>query len=346
MFQKGQDDSLYSFVSRRFGSRIADTLIDPLIRGITAGDAREISVKFMAARPYELEQKYGSVILGSLLSLLTKKSALSASEELVNVGSSKLATAAKSERWSVWSLESGLELLPKRLEQKLVDMGVDIWRNSSVKSLVLDPVYNRNQVHYVDNQTKQICQLECSQIISTIPAWELAKILKESSPTSLQLTQLLSSVPSVDVTVTNLKYTNETFPPDKEGFGFLVPSCEKSVEGLLGIVFNTCAFPQDGDIILTAMSRGISVEKILKYVETTMGFRNPCFVDSVELKDCIPQYTVGHYERIADARKVISDAKLPLTLAGASFDGVSVNDCIMSGRKAGEKLPFDTFRGS
>lgn len=37
-------------------------------------------------------------------------------------------------------------------------------------------------------------------------------------------------------------------------------------------------------------------------------------------------------------RQYISDHALPLTLAGASFDGVSVNDVIFSGRTAAEGL--------
>jgi oxygen-dependent protoporphyrinogen oxidase len=345
--KKAADVSLHVFVSRRFGNIVADTLVDPLIRGITAGDARDISVKFMLARPFELEQKYGSVILGSLITMLMRKKPPPPDiPGLENMGSSNLARTARDERWSVWSLESGIETLPKHLEHKLVEAGVEIRKNSPVQSISFDKTGSASQVHFQDGSTSKSSHLECSQIISTIPAWDLAKILGSSNIPNSQVVQLLSSVPSVDVTVTNLKFTGVPFPTDKEGFGFLVPSHEKSLQGLLGIVFNTCAFPQGDDVILTAMSRGIKLETILKYVEMTLGFRNPCFVDSVKLRKCIPQYTVGHYERVEDVRKIISDLKLPLTVAGASFDGVSVNDCVLSGKKAGEKLPFDVIRGT
>jgi len=38
-----EDDTIYEFIKRRFGSELADYAIDPLVRGICAGDAREIS---------------------------------------------------------------------------------------------------------------------------------------------------------------------------------------------------------------------------------------------------------------------------------------------------------------
>lgn len=38
-----EDDSIYDFVCRRFGKELADFAIDPLVRGICAGDARQIS---------------------------------------------------------------------------------------------------------------------------------------------------------------------------------------------------------------------------------------------------------------------------------------------------------------
>lgn len=42
----------------------------------------------------------------------------------------------------------------------------------------------------------------------------------------------------------------------------------------------------------------------------------------------IPQYVVGHYERVFQTRSCIDNHKLGLDLIGASYDGVSVNDCI------------------
>lgn len=50
------DESIYSFVERRFGSELADYVISPMICGICAGDAKEISVKFLTTLLPQLEQ--------------------------------------------------------------------------------------------------------------------------------------------------------------------------------------------------------------------------------------------------------------------------------------------------
>lgn len=51
------------------------------------------------------------------------------------------------------------------------------------------------------------------------------------------------------------------------------------------------------------------------------------------LKNCIPQYIVGHDERVECIKDYISENKLPLGLCGASYEGVGVNDVILSAKK-------------
>lgn len=64
------DESIYDFVYRRFGPEIADYAISPMICGICAGDAKEISVRFLMNDLFETEQKYGGVVKGMFLSKL------------------------------------------------------------------------------------------------------------------------------------------------------------------------------------------------------------------------------------------------------------------------------------
>ena len=51
-------------------------------------------------------------------------------------------------------------------------------------------------------------------------------------------------------------------------------------------------------------------------------------------RDCIPQYTLGHSYRIKNIFDFIEHRKLPLTLIGSSYNGVSVNDCIYNAQLA------------
>jgi protoporphyrinogen/coproporphyrinogen III oxidase len=55
-------------------------------------------------------------------------------------------------------------------------------------------------------------------------------------------------------------------------------------------------------------------------------------------RQCIPQYTVGHFERVENIRKYITTKKLPLSLCGAAYDGVGVNDVVFSSKNIANNL--------
>lgn len=57
------------------------------------------------------------------------------------------------------------------------------------------------------------------------------------------------------------------------------------------------------------------------------------------LKKCIPQYNVGHKQRVEDIRRYIQRYKLPLSLCGSAYDGVGINDVILSARTSVYELP-------
>ena len=55
--------------------------------------------------------------------------------------------------------------------------------------------------------------------------------------------------------------------------------------------------------------------------------------------ECIPQYTVGHNDRMQAAHSELLDAyQGRLSVAGSSYTGVSVNDCVNAGRVAPRTL--------
>ena len=59
--------------------------------------------------------------------------------------------------------------------------------------------------------------------------------------------------------------------------------------------------------------------------------------------DCIPQYHIGHAQTRARLREHLA-SKMPwLSVCGASFDGVGINDCILSARQAAETYVAEAF---
>ncbi|KAK2710629.1 hypothetical protein QYM36_011973 [Artemia franciscana] len=84
----------------------------------------------------------------------------------------------------------------------------------------------------------------------------------------------------------------------------------------------------------------VEFEEILKFsLSKTLGINEEPHRKSVQiLKDCIPQYTVGHNGCVNAIDEIISNDSLPIIVTGASYKGVSVNDCVLNGIRSAENL--------
>ncbi|XP_030044178.1 protoporphyrinogen oxidase isoform X1 [Microcaecilia unicolor] len=329
------DETVHEFVVRRLGKEVADIAIDSLCRGVFAGDCRRLSLRSCFPILYEAERKRRSIILGMVL----------AGGERPHFDSA-LIRRAKKERWSQWSLRSGMETLPEAMEEFLRGRGVQIYKDTPLQQLE----------RTADNRWKITLpggSIVADHLISAVPA----KVLSQLLPTSEEpLAKELRQIEAVSVGVVNLQYEGMVLPV--EGFGHLVPSFEDST--LLGIVYDSVAFPDQNhcgaaSTRLTVMMGGawfevgigdpdkVSHDQILcrarEAVTSHLGISETPTRAIVKLhKACIPQYTLGHWQRTENIFKYLKHQMLPLSVVGASYEGVSVNDCIFSARNAVEKL--------
>ncbi|XP_056141895.1 protoporphyrinogen oxidase isoform X3 [Lampris incognitus] len=333
---KKDDESVYSFVSRRLGKELADIAMDGLCRGVFAGDCRKLSMRSCFPPLYNAEQNSGSIVLGMLLG--------SGTSHVVRPG--PLAQKSRNQSWAQWSLRKGMESLPEAIVDWLTQSEkVHLHRHATVKQLHLSGADWEIQL---EDGT-----ITADHIVSAMPAKALASVL----PHSLQpLIQLLQDVSSVTVAVVNLEYKGSILPI--AGFGHLVPSSED--RGLLGVVYDSVPFPQHDSPIgvttrLTVMMGGAWFEEVFgdpeevsqeyllaaasRAISSHLGINiAPTWSKVTVQRDCIPQYYLGHWERVESMRSYIRQRLLPLSLAGSSYDGVSVNDVIFSGRSAVEGL--------
>lgn len=328
------DESIYEFISRRFDKEIADYAISPLICGICAGDAKEISVKFLMKNFFDKEQKYGSICKGLLTELIQRKNKVEKEEEC------ELVATAKRERWSVWSLRNGLESLPKTLHQRLLQEGVDFQFNTKCEQLR----FAKNNQCVITTSNGQ--EERCERVFSSLPSSILAEMVHEQHP---ELATELKAIPTVTVGVVNLHYNKRVL--NHEAFGFLVPPSENLP--ILGVIFDSCCFPNGENTVVTVMLGGrwfhqkfgakLDVENSLleeskRQLEEILNiYQQPDNYSILILKDCIPQYVVGHSARISRIKDYIENHKLPLHLVGNWFDGVGINDVIYHAKKTVER---------
>lgn len=235
-----EDESIHSFVQRRLGQDIADNLISPIICGICAGDAREISVNFLLKSLFEAEQKHGSIVKGLVVKQLKKLFSKSKDKDNVDeklaAKPSTLVKRAQNEHWMVWGLQGGLEQLPLALADYVKSRGVMIQTEKKCEKLT----FKSDHVELSVNGDFQ----ECSRVISSLCAKDLAELLQEQHPS---LSAELKAIPTVTVGVVNLEFQGDVL--SLQAFGFLVPPKENLP--LLGVLFDSCVFPGSSTVCIS-----------------------------------------------------------------------------------------------
>ncbi|XP_047664852.1 protoporphyrinogen oxidase isoform X2 [Tachysurus fulvidraco] len=297
---KEEDETVHSFMSRRFGSELADIAMDCLCRGVFAGDSRTLSVRSCLPPLHRAEQDWGSVLLGLLLG---------GGEKAGAGGRSALAQRAKAESWAQWSLTEGMQTLPDALQEALSGREqVELHHSAPVRTLSYTTA--GWEIKLVDGATFKV-----DHVISALPASVLASLLP---PAAKSLSHLLCEINTVSVGLVNLEYEGSVLPV---------------MVMMGGSWFEETFGPPD------EVKDQVLLDRALQAVRSHLNITSsPVWSKAAVLKNCIPQYHLGHWKRLEAMRQYISDHSLPLTLTGASFDGVSVNDVIFSGRRAAEGL--------
>ncbi|CAH1247353.1 PPOX [Branchiostoma lanceolatum] len=329
------DESVHSFFCRRLGKQFTENAIDPMVRGIYGGDCRQLSVQALFPSMHQAEKRKGSITRGLLFGPKQKETPFRIDSELLK--------KAKKEQWALWSLKDGLEGLSDSLKGHLARSGVELLTERRVERLEFDTTNQVVQVNTLDEQ------FQVNHVISAVPSNCLSPMFAGHHPV---LSDNLSANPSATIGLVNLEYAGDVLP--SEGFGYLVPSGEP--ERILGVVFDSSIFPQhnrpsSATTRLTVMMGGtwfnqlfgdpdkVDSSLLLDVAVTTVGQHlkitsEPLRSFTTIQKDCIPQYTLGHTDRLEQMESYIAERSLPLSLVGCSYRGVGVNDCVLSARKA------------
>lgn len=312
-----KEESVYDFIARHFGREVADTFAEPAVVGITSGNAKELSVDALFPRFRKLEQEHGSLIKG-LIELQKKPK-----------GSSSRLTSFKA---------GGMQKLTDALESKLspnLRKGVKVVRLTKLEegyALVL----NSGETFQAD------------AVILATPAYVSAKLLEPLAPDAAKL---LASIPYADVAVFGLGYNRIDVPHDLKGFGFLTTRGEKV--RALGVLWSSAIFPDqapEGHVMMRVICGGavepefvkMSKEEMLGSVQrdlrVTMGITaKPVFLEHVIWKQGIPQYTMGHLQKMQQIMETLKQHE-GLYLTGNAYYGVGVNDCVREAKKLAQQL--------
>lgn len=335
-----EDESIASFFRRRFNNHIAQYFVSALIHGVYAGDYERLSM-----RSSFLKMFWDMESAGKRFMKRSAEEEVLLNEIKAGLGEDLVKTAMESR---MYSFLNGTETLSRRLREKL-EGKVTIRTDSPIQSIKME-----------GNDIKIRTPLQSrtfSHVISTIPLPELFRVLP-SPPAEL----VISFPPSVTVGAVNLYYPRESINLPIHGFGYLIPKTtpEENPEDALGVIIVTDGVQgqdtgkYEGGIKLTVMLGGHYWRERTSYpsddellssaksvVARDLGIATNPTINLVSLqRECIPQYEVGHHERIQKLEGYLESTfgKDRFKIVGSAIDGVGVNDCILSARKMAKRL--------
>ncbi len=315
------DESIDAFVRRRAGSEAAEVLADALVTGIHAGDPTLLSVRAAFPRLATLEEQYGSVLKGLAGSARQRRAEAAARGEPYRRAG------------RMWSFREGLRLaietLCERLPSKpLLGVAVQCVRRAAdaLAQKTVWTVYGEGQDRW-----------PADAVVLTCPAPQQAALLADLDG---ELARKIEAIPYNRIAVAALGYRRSDVPFPLDGFGFIAP--QRTRRDLLGVQWCSSIFPErapPGLVLLRAMCGGWNRAEVVDWddahllravrneVRLAMGIEaEPVFHHIVRWERAIPQYHLGHLERVAGIEERIT--RYPgLFLGGNAYHGVAVNDC-------------------
>jgi oxygen-dependent protoporphyrinogen oxidase len=221
--------------------------------------------------------------------------------------------------------------------------------NTRVESLAIENASaNAGQANRWQVRTSAGDTIIADAVCLALPAYAAARLL---GGVDAELASELDAIPYASTATVNLAYKRGDIPHRLDGFGFVVPFIEKRT--LMACTFSSVKFAgraPKGHALLRAFVGGALQPEMFELDEDEMIRRvrddlrvllgiepPPMFAEVVKWPRSMPQYHVGHIDRVKRIEKLV--AALPgLALAGNAFKGPGIPDCIRSGEAAAHLL--------
>jgi oxygen-dependent protoporphyrinogen oxidase len=319
------DVSVADFIGARLGREVVDRLVEPLLGGVYAGRAEELS--------------FDATLPGVAAAARGHRSLIAAARAVRE--------AAPKDAGPVFAtLRTGLGTLPQALADLVVAAGGTVRTGAMVRELARTPGGWRLTV----GPARAPEQLDADGVIVAVPAAPAARLLAEAAPAAAAE---LARIDYASMAIVTLAYPATAFPRRPGGSGYLVPAVEG--RDVKAVTFSTIKWPhlaeRESDIIVVRCSIGRYGEEhtlqradedltaaAMAELAATCGVTGPP-IDSRVTRwgGGLPQYAVGHADRVARIRAAVA-AQPGLAVAGAAYDGLGIPACIATGRAAASRM--------
>jgi oxygen-dependent protoporphyrinogen oxidase len=311
------DITVGKFAQDRWGKEVAQILVDPLVGGIHAGSAFELSLIKCAPQYFTAAKSHRSVTKG--LNAMTMR-------------------AEKAAHPPFYSFKGGLTSLVQAMHQYLVTAGVTIVPNFSV--WLIENTKDGFKVHG-DNST-----FESEKVICATPAHVSANLLKKISS---RASALLDTIDYSSPIMTLLAYESNALSERPVGSGVLVPKPNKMLT--TAVTFASNKWPDctsEGEFLFRISSARhgdsrawkLNDEALISNLEVELRDILATRARSIRSEvhrwgKSLPQFRPFHDQLVSRIRESLPKN---LELAGSAYKGVGIPVCISSGKEAAERL--------
>ncbi len=329
--RSGEDESLAAFFRRRFGRVACERVMEPLMAGIYAGDAEQMSLRATFPRFYELEQEHGSVIRGMMAARRAR---------------AQLGNGAQPQRTMFVTLRNGLGDLVTVLAGHIQKAGGVLKAGVQAEAI-------RVRSHKLGRWMYDIVctdgtALSAEALVLATPAYISAELVRPLSPAAAGV---MASIPYASTATITLVYPAAAVGSRLEGFGFIVPRTE--ARELIAATWTSLKWPHRApasDVSVRCYLGGVGREAILDHddehlvrcvrgeLASIVGLQaEPHYVEVNRWHQAMPQYTIGHLDRLAQLEAALSRFG-GLAVTGAAYRGVGIPDCIRDGTETATGL--------
>ncbi len=307
------DESIGTFITRRFGAEATTYLAEPLLAGIHGGDVGRLSVQSLFPRFVEAERTHGSVL-----------------------------RAFRSRARGPISPDGAFRSLPGGLSQMVRALTAALPRDVIRLNAPVRRVQSADGPSPFVIETEDGLQLTSRAVIVATPAYATGALLRELDA---ELARLCSEIPYASSATVVLAFDRSAVSHPLNGSGFVVPRVENT--GLLAASWLSSKWPYrapaDRVLLRTfvggardphALERSDSELVRLSVAALTplLGITGePLLTRVYRWERTSAQHEVGHSARMEAIERTL--ARRPgLFLTGSGFRGVGIPDCVADGR--------------
>lgn len=325
-----EDESLESFVTRRLGREAFEALVEPIVSGIFTADPTKLSMQATMPQFVEMERRHGGLIRGHL-----------AAKKMDAAAVARKASGARYDQFMAprQGMSSWIEGVAASLPADCIETSVGVQQMQSVPDSD-----GRWRLHFSNGTSREFDAVVCS-----LPASVTSELL---SGVCDEAAAIVAQVPYASSAVVAMIVNKRDVSGRIDGFGAICPSREK--RRALAISYTSNKYPgrtPEDEVLLRVFLGGAMQPEIVdlsdgeletmaeREVRDLLGWtgRKANWQGVIRWRDAMPQYHVGHMQRMKDLDELLTPFP-SLKLCGAAYRGVGIPQCVRGARLAADAI--------